>query len=213
MRRIAIIVLALLVGVGSAYAQTPTPTRTPAPNPTTVGVQRECGNGLPCGQIPWRLPSLPRLVSPTPFPTANPSQVAASIPTATVTPQGFGSISPYTPAPIENIWDSDAIGNQIGTLDAAMSGTSLPVYNGSGTPVDRDTMMDSVLDDTQLFFSYAKGFQDASFGSISPLVTFSLTALMIVLFTKVLTIALPVIMVIVGFIRRIIELILDFIPF
>src|SRR4030042_4743469 len=72
-----------------------------------INGQEDCGNGLPCGPIPWSLPAWPQMESPTPIgpqydyltvtytatptstytPTATPTSTYTPTPTATCTPQ------------------------------------------------------------------------------------------------------------------------------
>lgn len=69
----------------------------------------DCGNGLPCGPVPWRMPVLPKLSSPTPMPTLQ-------IPESSINP---GDPTP-TPAPIPSPTplglDTEEIGNRLNTI-------------------------------------------------------------------------------------------------
>lgn len=73
----------------------------------------DCGNGLPCGPIPWRMPVLPDLSSPTPMPTLE-------IPESNINPGEPTS----TPAPINTATpialDIDGIDGQLSLLNSAI---------------------------------------------------------------------------------------------
>jgi hypothetical protein len=71
MRKIALILVSLLCLIAPTSAQ-----------------QSSCGNGLPCGPIPWVIPPLPNLASPSPMPTiaVTTSSINPGAPTATPAP-------------------------------------------------------------------------------------------------------------------------------
>lgn len=75
--------------------------------------------------------------------------------------------------------------------------------------------MDTVTelsDNTASIFGYARGLSEVNFGSLSPLITFLFTSLLIFIFVKTVLFLLPVFAALFGVIRKIVELILDFIP-
>lgn len=172
-----------------------------------VGAQ-DCGNGLPCGPLPWRLPNLPRLRTPTPMPTIsfNPTPPPTATPAPTDTPSG--------PTPTATLdLDTSGIANQIATLNAVIEQTPMIVLDMAGTPVDTSAQFAELGDNAGLVFGYARGLSQASLGSISPLVAFTLTALVVVIAVKMLTFMWPILAALWNIISRIIQLVLDFLPF
>lgn len=172
------------------------------------------GNHLPCGVLPWPLPSWPVLLSPTPRPDqwgapviATPTPTATFTPSPTATATNTPTITPTAP------FDPTSVGNAAATLSAVMIGTELPVLNAEGTPINSDTELQNISSSAGDFFGYIRGLTAGTFGAFTPLITFSLTALGITLTVKLAAIGLPVILAIYGFIRKLINLILEFIPF
>lgn len=186
---VIVVIIALAITAGSADAQA-----------------GECGQGLPCGPIPWRLPQLPALQSPTPMPTA---ALTAIPPTATP----GGPTSTPGPTATTNPLDIDTspISDQLATLSAVIASTPLAVYNAEGTPVDIEQQFDEMSQNAGVFFGYAQGL-GTGFGPISPLIVFTITAFLVVLSVKILTFLMPVFAAVFGILRKVINTILEFIP-
>lgn len=196
--RYLIILLMLLVAI-PVMAQTATPTATgtriPASDPT-------CGNGLPCGPIPWPLPNLPYLPSPTVFPTI--------VVTATLTPSpvyGPGTSAPgptSTPA-ASPTFELDGLEDAMATLSSISQNTPIAI---DGFNFDAEGLGTSAGE----FFGTIKGISELHLGPFTPLVVFFFFAFIFVLGVQASGIALPLIAAIFGFIRRVVSTILDFIP-
>ena len=62
------------------------------------------------------------------------------------------------------------------------------------------------------FFGYVRGLSGESFGPLAPLVTLSVTAMILIISTKILTFILPVLAALFGLIRKIVSAILEFLP-
>lgn len=174
----------------------------------TASAQRDCGNGLPCGAIPWPRPNLPRLSSPTPMPTfiLNTSPT----PTLTVTPGGptVTPIVPATPTPgaIDPTQLAEVQG-RIATLNALVAATPQVVLNPSGTPVGVDQELNNIASGANLFFGYARTVSQTSIGKMSPILGFVIMALVVTIGYKTLTFILPLIVALWGMVRKIISLI------
>lgn len=190
MRRLLVFLLVLLCGA------------------ITVQAQSDCGNGLPCGPIPWPLPRLPDLQSPTPMPTVVITQAAADPPdgTPTATPS-------TTPTYLPGTLDTGGIDDNMATLQAIMEQTPEAIYNFEGTPVDTNEVFTELGENAGTFFGYARGLADVTFGAWTPLISFSILAFLTVIAVKIMTFLLPVITVVFGLVRKIIQLVLDFLPF
>lgn len=171
-----------------------------------------CSSADDCG--PVDLPPLPVLVSPSPLPDSY-GQVTffTPTPTPTLTPSSTPPPSPTPTATRTAIWDNDAISDQLATIQAVAESTDVPVLDDDGNPMDSDSLAAEIASNSGTFFGYLKGLQAASFGNASPLFTFMISAFFMVLTVKVLTLGLPVVMVGIGFIRRLVQIIFDFIPF
>lgn len=194
------LLLMILFSVGIAYAQ-------------------DCDPYLPCGPLPWQLPSLPDLQSPTPFPTpavvATGALTPSATPTLTPTPTPFPTSTPaptITPFPTFTPFvDTIPIGDSLGTLNAVMAATAIPVYDINGTPVNSNSF-DDLADNTGTAFGYARGLSAVNFGTLSPLISFMFTSLFTFLFVRILLLLLPIFIAVWGFIRKLIELIMEFVP-
>lgn len=186
-RALLAIVAAVVLGVGVALAQD------------------DCGDGLPCGRIPWDLPILPALPSPTPMPTlaftAIPPTPGAGTPTWTPTPTA-------TPGGL----DTGDLDNQVATLGAAINATPISINDLNGTPVNNQESFEELGLNAGTFFGYARAITSASFGEMSPLFNFGFLALLIVISVKLLTFLLPIGAVVFGILRNVISLIRDFLP-
>lgn len=171
-------ILLLLVLAMPISAQTATPTPSSGTN---------CGNGLPCGPVPWRLPELPALESPTPLDL---SSDQSANPGATNTP---------TPDFLSDLTQVVEFADEVSL---------------TGTPFDfeitEEAEYENLITNASTFFSYVKGLSLADLGIITPILTgfFVLTTLTILL--KITLFLLPIVGVIAGLIRKIIELIPGF---
>lgn len=166
-----------------------------------VIAQSNCGTYLPCGPVPWGLPSWPVLQSPTPATDS----IANAPPGATP-----------TPVPPDDIdLDTDDISDAMATMDAILNATPVPlgIDNLQGTPTNADDAIIEMVVFSETFFGYAKGLTTSTFGPISPLIAFSIFALLVVLSVTIIGFMFPVIMATLGIIRKIIDLILAFLPF
>lgn len=167
---------------------------------SAVLAQRDCGNGLPCGRIPWDLPIMPRLSSPTPMPTI-------VIPAEVTEEPGPTAAPTYTPAPTGTIAaDFSEIGDQLSTLSAVVNATPVPVLV-SGTPVDTGAQLVELGSDAGIFFGYVRGFSEANLGGLSQFVTFALFSLVVIIGIKAFGWILPVAAVVFRIILRIVEVV------
>ncbi len=169
-----------------------------------VVAQDDCGDGLPCGKIPWSIPPLPQVESPTPMPTIG---VTISVPTQT--PGGATA----TPAPTStpNL-DTSGISDQMGTLQSVMASTPLSVSDLNGTPVNTDDTFTELGSNAGTFFGYIRTISTVGFGQMTPLVSFAFIAMVVVISIKASGFIIPLGAAIFGIIRKVIGLILDFLP-
>jgi hypothetical protein len=158
-------------------------------------VRAQTCNSLPCGNIPWAIPNLPVLQSPTPMPTLILGSGTAA-PTASAAPS-------ETPAPTGTVFsDFSAVGDSLSTLNAVVSGTDIPV-EVSGTPVNTTNQLATLAVDTGSFFSYMRGFSEISLGGWGTFIIFGLTSFALVLAIKSLGFLLPMLTAIFGIVFRI----------
>lgn len=164
-----------------------------------VAAQNNCGYGLPCGPVPFTLPQFPDLRSPTPVTDAvisnNPGATPTSIPNPTIEV------------------DTSGIEDSIATLQAVMDATSVPIANLEGTPVSPQENVTELIGVSETFFGYVKGLAGGVFGPITPLIMFSITALLIVISVTSIRYLFPVVMATLGILRKLISLLFDFLPF
>jgi hypothetical protein len=132
---------------------------------------------------------------------------------ATFTPfPTFTNYPTFTPLPTWTPFvDTSDLNNSVSTLDAMVNATDIPISDLNGTPVNTTTVTD-LADNTASIFGYARGLSEINFGALTPLITFLFTAFLIFLFVKAVLFLLPVFAALLGFIRKIVEFILGFIP-
>lgn len=177
--------------------------------PLIALAQKDCGDGLPCGKLPWGLPILPVLESPTPMPT-----IIITLPvTPTVTPNPTATFTPGTPTAIPEptgsvMTDFSELGNQFSTLQAMVNATEAPIQV-SGTPVDPGAQLEVMGADAGSFFGYVRGFSEVSLGGLSPFISFAITAFVVVVGLKAAYYILPIAVAIFGIIIRIVKFIIS----
>jgi hypothetical protein len=120
-----------------------------------VASAQDCGAGLPCGPLPWQLPGLPDLNSPTPFP-------AVTI-TTTPAPTATGTIT-ATPSPTSD-FSLDEIRDQIGTLQAIANGTQ----EVAATADPSDFTDENIGGTIPIFFRFTHWMTNFRFGIFTPL--------------------------------------------
>lgn len=168
-----------------------------------AAAQSDCGNGLPCGSIPWPQPNPPQLRSPTPMPT-----VGVTLAPPTQTPGGPTA----TPAPTEVSVDTSPLNDQFATLQAVIEATE-PVVEVSGTPVSASEQLDSLASGSYTFFGYVRGVAELDLGGLTPLMVFLIVSLLTVIAVKSITFILPVLAAIFAFLKSIVDFVLNLLPF
>lgn len=115
-----------------------------------AAAQSDCGLNLRCGQVPWQLPVMPVLVSPTPFATSapqvvQPTQESGYVPIATpgycATPatlatsyqQQVANTNPYSYWPLDETAGTVA-GDAVGGRNGTYTGATLNGYTLAGGP-------------------------------------------------------------------------------
>lgn len=168
---------------------------------------QNCGSGLPCGPLPWALPNLPSLESPTPPATVFITSAPTESPTMTPTPCPTAPCATATPTPTQTSqFDVGPINDQISTLGAVVNGTPIATIDAARFG-DQDLGTNAGA-----FFGYALGLSDIHFGILTSLFTFLLFAIMYMIGIRFVLIMLPLLASILGFIRKLFSLILDFLP-
>lgn len=153
--------------------------------------QSNCGNGLPCGSLPWDIPQFAPLRSPTPLQDG----LQNTQPTATPTPLP-------TATPLDADLPIDEVADFIATVQAVVDATPDFVL----TPIDV-SLMSEIQTQSQTFFSYAKGFGEASFGPVAPIITFLLFLFSITMFSLLIRLTLPFLAILIGVFIKIAQII------
>lgn len=213
MDKALMILVAILAFATPVMAQTATTTPTPSKTPPALRtvVPRECGNGLPCGQIPWLLPSLPLLRTPTPFPTVFYTAVPTNTPPGGPTALPTATALPSPTLRPTDEFDIGEIENRVATLEALVDSTQVPIEL-NGTPFDFEGSSSEIGTNAGTLFGYIRGVSGISFGILQPLISFMFFGGAFILAVKSVSLILPLVSVIFGFLRKIVELVLDFIP-
>lgn len=160
---------------------------------------QDCREGQPCGPVPWIVPTLPALPSPTPMPTIAITSEAVLPPEST-----------DPPPPPDYGLDTGGIDSSFATLNAIMAATPMVLLNPEGTA---EPIMGDLDENASVFFSYAKGMTTDWAGPIAPLISLTLTGFVTVIGVKIITFLLPLVSAVFGIVRKILSLILDFLPF
>lgn len=171
---------------------------------TGAALARDCGNGLPCGPVPWDLPGLPHLVPPTLIP-----DTSVSVPGPTSAPAPTS-----VPSNLINL-DTSGLNNQVATLNAVIAATPVSVSNLDGSftnPNMQATQQAEMGQNSGTFFGYVRGLADSNFGVMTPVFFFVLFSFVLTFFTKSSSIFLPILVAVFGFVRKIVQLVLEFIP-
>lgn len=160
-------------------------------------VYADCHQGQPCGPVPWQILPFPYVASPTPFPTVIATSGAApsSTPTGTLTPAP-------TPTATAGL-DVAAINNQMSTLQSVINAT--PSLQDRSQGFDLGHNANNVL-------NYVLGLQSIHFGVFTPLIELIFFGLFFIVGLKIAVFMLPIIVMLVGWLRKMIQLVLDFIP-
>lgn len=206
----------IIGGSGTSICTQPTatPTVTPGgptltPTPLKGGA---CAYLLPCGPLPWALPEFYPLQSPTPVTrprivipsSATPivtwvnTNTPAASPTATLTP----TITPTL--------EFDDLSDQLGTLEAITASTAMPIEDVYGDQFSYDS--NQIVADSEEFWSHVKAVAQIHFGVFTPIVFFIFFSLAYILLFQSSGFLLGIIAAIIGVIRKVVSLILDFLP-
>lgn len=97
-------------------------------------------------------------------------------------------------------------------MSAVMASTPYIIQDFNGTPVDTSESLTELEDNASFFFGYARSISSAYVGKLSPLMTFMLLSVAVIVSIKATTYLLPFISAVVGLVRKVISLILDFLP-
>ena len=163
-----------------------------------VAAQNACQQNLPCQQVPWSLPVLPQLYSPTPLPSmALTSSGLVVTGTATATPAPSS-----TPTAAFNM---GAIADPLNTL-AAMVEVTDPSVEAT------DNFTDSISDNAAVFFGYARGLGDVHLGAFTPLLTFLVSAFAFVLLLVVVVNFAKLFAPLLGLVRKVVEFVAELLP-
>lgn len=205
--------------------------------------QENCGNGLPCGPLPWDLPVFPVLQSPTPAsgevdqdpnntptntltatstytPTATRTATPTRTPTLTRTPSPTRTptntpTNTNTPGPTATLFfGADEIDDVFATLDMVISGDEPLVMDGEATPgALTRERIEDSVDDAETVFGYIRALNTMSFGPFTPLVGLVLLSFALSFFLAAIKFFIPLIGAIVGIFKTIVSFILDFLGF
>lgn len=182
MRTGLIILLVLLLVGGVVFAQ-------------------DCGDGLPCGPIPWTLPNYPVLISPTAI--LGDGSVLTPTPTGTPTPTRTPTHTPTDHLTATPFWDPQIIDDHIATAEGLLEGTEIPVVDAQGTPVG------DIGGNPVIFFEYARGLVSGeTFGPFTPLLALMGVGLGFSFLLAVFQFTLPIAAVILGLLLKIISFII-----
>lgn len=170
-----------------------------------ASAQGGCGEGQKCEGVPWRMPVLPVLLTPTPMPTQ-----IATVMVLTATPTGT-LLATSTPAPSATpttLFGISPISAQVATLSAMINATPITAaMDGMATEEPAEIEANAAL-----FFGYVRGLGQFDVGFAQPLFDFMLLRLVIFISVFVIIMTLPVLGTLWGFVRRLIQFLRMFLP-
>ena len=165
--------------------------------------------GVPCQPVKWPLPTWPAMSSPTPL-----SQQSGLVPTYTPTGTITSGATLAPTATLTPFVDAGDVGSSLATLEFIVAGTVPPLANPSGTPFTIPDMLATAEADTSDFWGYSKGIADSNFlGPFAPFASLLLVFLFTMMLIKGSTFLLPIGFALFGVIRKVVSLLLDFLPF
>jgi len=184
-----------------------------------IAAQDDCGNGLPCGPIPWSLPAWPTMESPTPIGTQYDylTVTYTATPTSTYTPTATPT-STYTPTPTATWTPQDtatpfltdvAIEDSVATAQAAAQVTAITVVDAQGTPVAKEDVSGFV---DPMIFGYIKGLSADIFGPFQPVVAIVFVGFGIQMLLMVAKLVMFVGSILLGLVRKAVEFIMEILP-
>lgn len=135
--------------------------------------------------------------------------ITAALPTQT--PGGPTATPTPTIPPATSAIDTSGIDSQFATLQAVIEATE-QVVTVDGTPVGAMDQLDNLATDSYTFFSYIKAVTEFDLGGMTPLLSFVVLSLLVVISVKVITFSLPLLGALYRFIKSLIDIVLGFIP-
>ena len=163
----------------------------------------------PVGPLPWPVPVLPYLRSPTPWPTvATPTPLAA---TYTPSPTATATLTPTPPATPHDT-EHESMATLVGQNQEAIQ--TLQALDGqTAGDLSMATAAAQVGDYAGQFFAYAKGLELFNIKGTGGVVTFMLLAFLFVILVILGTAILPMLATLANWIVKILRLLGEFIPF
>lgn len=158
----------------------------------------DCTSAHPCGPVPWRIPQLPMLVTPTSVPSSSGAVSAIFGATPVPAPEQAGALGDTS------FFDGDALNDEIGTLNDLMSNNE----SVNGSQEDLVALASQSAD----FLGYVRAFSTANFGVFTPLLLIFILSFSVKMGAGLSLRLLPLVAVIFGLIRKAITVVLDFIP-
>lgn len=169
----------------------------------------------PCGPLPWSQLPLPALRSPTPY-TPQPAVVITVTPTATATLTLTPGGTTPTADPGATI-DPGLISTPAGMAQEAINTLAplmdVQLVNPSGTPQGLVELAEEIGGQAGTFVGYARGLELLHLGTIGQIISWAILALGFVALVFVLTAGTPVLIWIANAVLKIVDLVLELIPF
>lgn len=108
--------------------------------------------------------------------------------------------------------DTSGLSDQLATLGAMANGTPFQIMDLQGTPVDLEAQFAELATPAGLFFGYARGLSEINLGSVTTFIQFAMLTVSIILALTATQFLLPIIATAFGVIRRVAQLVLEFLP-
>ena len=158
--------------------------------------------GGECGSLPFPVPAMPNLLSPTPFPQQQPD--------SQVTPAPGLNVDTDAQRMTPQVTDDSALFD--GAIQVAETGQPRDIIGPDGVPVE-DAIFVDFIDDSVLWIAYIKGVMEdrSGFGPFAPLVTVLIAVLLASFLMLTTEIGVKIFTVIGGLIVKIARFVLEMI--
>lgn len=160
-----------------------------------------CREGRPCEGVPWQMPVLPPLRTPTPLPTL--AITVSPTPSATIAPTNTPTVVPPAPTLVIN---ATTIIDRLSTLEALASRTPEGI-TAYATPSASELGANSAV-----FFGYFRGLTETNFGVFTQFFNFIVFGFLFIVTLKIGLMLAPLLAAILGFFKRAISFLLEFVP-
>jgi len=213
---VALLVGALLLAPSVAQGQgSPTPSRTPTLSNddrirlSTIAPPKSCGMMfMPCGPLPFNVPKFPTVPLPSPTEVFILSNPATETPHPSLTPQATNTpTTTATSTQIINTGPMSTFASSVSQLGATLSFQSTQSLDVNGTQVSVPQIMEAFGQNIGAPLSFVRAIQysTSGLGIIGSLINLLFIGMVFVIFVRIMTLTLPVIISLFRLVMQVIQ--------